>query len=134
MTTATTEFGGVPQMPGEGLRILVVEDHGDTRRTLSRLLSYFGHKISVADSRQSAMKMIAAKKFDVLLTDIALPDGSGYEVASQAKEKQHVKSVALTGFDRAEDIRRGKDAGFDFYLTKPIDFAELRSVLGQIAA
>ena len=80
------------------------------------------------------MKMIAAKKFDVLLTDIALPDGSGYEVASQAKEKQQVKSVALTGFDRAEDIRRGKDAGFDFYLTKPIDFAELRSVLGQIAA
>lgn len=134
MITANQQLGAAPHTPGKGLRILVVEDHGDTRRTLSRLLSYFGHKISVADSRQSALQMIAAKNFDVLLTDIALPDGSGYDVASQAKQKQHVKSVALTGFDRAEDIRRGKDAGFDFYLTKPIDFAELRTVLGQIAA
>ena len=123
-----------PQTPGKGLRILVVEDHGDTRRTLSRLLSYFGHQISVADSRQSALQMIAAKRFDVLLTDIALPDGSGYDVASRAKREQHVKSVALTGFDGAEDVRRGKEAGFDFYLTKPVDFAELRTVLGQIAA
>ncbi|HYK24340.1 MAG TPA: response regulator [Candidatus Acidoferrum sp.] len=134
MTKANEELRDALHKPGKGLRILVVEDHGDTRRTLSRLLSYFGHQISVADSRQSALQMIAAKNFDVLLTDIALPDGSGYDVASRAKREQHVKSVALTGFDRAEDIRRGKDAGFDFYLTKPIDFAELRTVLGQIAA
>ncbi len=134
MTKANEELRDALHKPRKGLRILVVEDHGDTRRTLSRLLSYFGHQISVADSRQSAFQMIAAKNFDVLLTDIALPDGSGYDVASRAKREQHVKSVALTGFDRAEDIRRGKDAGFDFYLTKPIDFAELRTVLGQIAA
>lgn len=134
MTKANEELRDALHKPGKGLRILVVEDHGDTRRTLSRLLSYFGHQISVADSRRSALQMIAAKNFDVLLTDIALPDGSGYDVASRAKREQHVKSVALTGFDRAEDIRRGKDAGFDFYLTKPIDFAELRTVLGQIAA
>jgi CheY-like chemotaxis protein len=134
MTKANEELRDALHKPGKGLRILVVEDHGDTRRTLSRLLSYFGHQISVADSRQSALQMIAAKNFDVLLTDIALPDGSGYDVASRAKREQHLKSVALTGFDRAEDIRRGKDAGFDFYLTKPIDFAELRTVLGQIAA
>jgi CheY-like chemotaxis protein len=134
MMTVKEDSRDVPRKPSRGLRILVVEDHGDTRRTLSRLLSYFGHQISVADSRQSALEMIAAKKFDVLLSDIALPDGSGYDVLSQAKQKQHVKSVALTGFDRDEDIQRGKQAGFDFYLTKPVDFAELRTVLGQIGA
>lgn len=134
METANEELRGVPHKPEKGLRILVVEDHGETRRTLSRLLSYFGHEISVADSRQSAMQMIAAKKFDVLLSDIALPDGSGYDVLSRAKQKQGVKTVALTGFDRDEDVRRGKEAGFDFYLTKPVDFAELRTVLGQIGA
>jgi CheY-like chemotaxis protein len=133
MMTENEESRDVPRKPSKGLRILVVEDHGDTRRTLSRLLSYFGHQISVADSLQSALKMISAKNFDVLLSDIALPDGSGYDVLSQAKQKQHVKSVALTGFDRDEDIQRGKQAGFDFYLTKPVDFAELRTVLGQIA-
>jgi CheY-like chemotaxis protein len=120
--------------PGKSLRILVVEDHGDTRRTLSRLLSHFGHEISVADSRQSALEMIGAKKFDVVLSDIALPDGSGYDVISRAKQKQPIKGVALTGFDRAEDIARGKAAGFDFHLGKPVDFHELRTVLGEIGS
>ena len=120
------------QRQGKSLRILVVEDHGDTRRTLSQLLSHFGHQISAADSKRSALEMIAAKKFDVLLSDIVLPDGSGYEVVSQAKQKQPIKGIALSGLDQDEDINRGKHAGFDFYLSKPVDFHELRTVLGHI--
>jgi DNA-binding response OmpR family regulator len=92
------------------LRILVVEDHCDTLQALSNLLTHFGHEISVADDAESARKIIRSKEFDVVLADIALPDGSGY------------------------DIERGKEAGFDFHLTKPVDFHELRAVLGQIAA
>ena len=68
------------------------------------------------------------------MSDIGLPDGSGYDVISQAKRKQPVKGVALTGFDRDEDIRRSREAGFDFHLTKPVDFHELRTVLGQIGS
>ncbi len=75
-----------------------------------------------------------AKEFDVVLCDIGLPDGSGYEVISQAKRKQRVKGVALTGFATPEDIRRSKEAGFDFHLTKPVDFHELRCVLNQIGS
>jgi CheY-like chemotaxis protein len=123
-----------PYHQGKSLRILVVEDHGDTRRTLSRLLSHFGHEISVADSRRSAFEMIDAKNFDVILSDIGLPDGTGYDVISQAKRKQTIKGVALTGFDRDEDIKRGKEAGFDYHLAKPVDFHELRTVLSQIVA
>lgn len=112
----------------------MVEDHDDTRSTLSRLLTHFGHQISVAASKRVALEMIAAKNFDVVLSDIALPDGDGYDVISHAKQKQPVKGVALTGFDRDEDIRRGKQAGFDFHLSKPVDFHELRTVLGQVGA
>jgi PAS domain S-box-containing protein len=122
------------QKPAKSLRILLVEDHGDTRQTLSRLLSHFGHQIFVADNRQSALEMVQSQKFDVVLSDIGLPDGSGYEVISQAKQKHPVKGVALTGFGTDEDIRRGKEAGFDFHLTKPVDFHELRAVLSQIGA
>jgi CheY-like chemotaxis protein len=121
-----------PHHLAKPLRILVVEDHGDTRRTLSSLLSHFGHEISVADSRQSASEMIDAKNFDVILSDIALPDGTGYEVISEAKTKQSITGVALTGLHDAEDVQRGKEAGFDFHLAKPIDFHELRTVLSQI--
>ena len=119
--------------PSKSLRILVVEDHGDTLEALSRLLTHFGHEISVADDAESARKIIHSKEFDVVLADIALPDGSGYDIVSQAKQKQAVKAVALTGFDREEDIRRGKEAGFDFHLSKPVDFHELRTVLSQVS-
>ena len=117
-----------------GLRILVVEDHGETLQTLARLLSHFGHEISVADCTRGALEFVQAKQFDVVLCDIGLPDGSGYDIISEAKRKQSVKGVALTGFDRDEDIRRGREAGFDFHLTKPVDFHELRTVLGQIGS
>jgi CheY-like chemotaxis protein len=120
--------------PGKSLRILIVEDHGDTLEALSRLLTHFGHEISVADDAQSARKIIASKEFDVVLCDIALPDGSGYDVIAEVKRKRPVKAVALTGFGAPHDIERGKEAGFDFHLTKPVDFHELRAVLGQIAA
>jgi len=117
-----------------GLRILVVEDHGETLQTLARLLNHFGHEISVADCRRSALEFVQAKQFDVVLCDIGLPDGSGYDIISEAKRKQSVKGIALTGFDKDEDVRRGKEAGFDFHLTKPVDFHELRTVLGQIGS
>jgi CheY-like chemotaxis protein len=55
-------------------------------------------------------------------------------VVAEAKRKRPVKAVALTGFGTPDDIERGKEAGFDFHLTKPVDFHELRAVLGQIAA
>jgi PAS domain S-box-containing protein len=123
----------VPGRSTKGLRILLVEDHNDTRRTLSRLLSHFGHAISVAECTRTARDFVEAEKFDVVLSDIGLPDGSGYDVITHAKQNQPVKGVALTGFGSDEDVRRGKEAGFDFHLTKPVDFHELRSVLDQVS-
>lgn len=116
------------------LRILLVEDHNDTLQALSRLLRHFGHEISLADGAKSAMNTIDSKEFDVVLCDIALPDGSGYDVVAAAKRKQPVTAVALSGFAAPEDIERGRRAGFHFHLAKPVDFHELRSVLGKIAA
>jgi hypothetical protein len=120
--------------PGKSLRILVVEDHSDTLQALSRLLSHFGHDISTADGARSALDMIKSKEFDVVLCDIALPDGNGYDVIMEAKRKGAVKTVAISGYAARDDVERGRKAGFDFHLAKPVDFHELRSVLGQIAA
>jgi CheY-like chemotaxis protein len=116
------------------LRILIVEDHVDTLRVLARLLDHFGHEISWADGARSALAIVESKELDVVLSDIGLPDGNGYQVIAHAKRKQPVKGVALTGFDKEEDIRRSKEAGFDFHLTKPVDFHELRTVLEQVCS
>jgi PAS domain S-box-containing protein len=123
----------LPSKPTKSLRILLVEDHGDTRRTLARLLKYFGHDISIAENTEDALAILRSKTLDVVLSDIGLPDGSGYDVIAEAKRKQHVTGIALTGFGMEEDIKRSKKAGFDFHLTKPVDFQELRSVLAGVS-
>jgi PAS domain S-box-containing protein len=124
----------VPRQPPKPLRILLVEDHPDTRRTLSRLLTHFGHEVLAADTVRSALNIIASGELDMLLCDIGLPDGSGYELISEARRKQAIKAVALTGFGTEEDVRRSKEAGFDFHLVKPIDLHELQTLLEQVAA
>lgn len=126
---ATARFPGVMT-----LQILVVEDHGDTRRVLTGLLGHFGHSISAADNVESALAFVRAKHFDAIVSDLALPDGSGCDVIREAKRCHRLTGVALTANSEDEAIARGRDAGFDYHLTKPIDFAQLRDVLGHIAA
>ena len=123
----------IPGKPVKSLRILLVEDHRDTRQTLARLLKHFGHDISIAESAKSALEILGSKTLDVVLSDIGLPDGSGYEIISEAKRKQNVTGIALTGFGTEKDIEKSKMAGFDYHLTKPIDFHELRSVLAEVS-
>src|SRR3989442_2608702 len=130
-----------PASPSEGsstlkkaLRILVVEDHRDTRSTLAHLLRHFGYEIAVADCVAEALDACQAQEFDAVLCDIGLPDGSGYDLIAQAKSQQAVTAIALTGFGKDEDIQRSKEAGFDFHLTKPVDFHELRTILGEIGS
>ncbi len=96
------------------MRILVVEDHSDTLQALSQLLNHFGHDISTADNARSALDMIKAKEFDVVLCDIALPDGNGYDVVVEAKRKGAVKAVAISGFGARDDIERGTKGGIRF--------------------
>jgi Response regulator containing CheY-like receiver, AAA-type ATPase, and DNA-binding domains len=116
------------------LQILVVEDHGDTRRILTGLLGHFGHSISAADTVESARAFLRAKHFDAVLSDLGLPDGSGCDVIREAKRRHDITGVALTTYGEDEYITQGRDAGFDYHLTKPVDFAELRRVLQQIVS
>ena len=120
--------------PLRPLRVLLVEDHPDTRRMLSRLLTYFGHQVLTAGNVRSALDIVGSGEIDVLVCDIGLPDGSGYEVILQAQQKRPIRAVALTGFGTDEDLRRSKEAGFDFHLVKPVDVHELQTILDKLAA
>ena len=77
------------------------------------------------------MAIMASNNIDAVLCDIGLPDGSGYEVAAQARATRRMKAIALTGFGTEQDVQRSKEAGFDFHLVKPINFQELQTVLDQ---
>ena len=123
--------GDVPDT-SKTLRVLLVEDHADTRRTLSRLLSRCGHMVSSTDHVESALKLLDSKRFDAVVSDIGLPDRSGYELMSVAKERHHLKGIALSGFGMEEDVQRSLAAGFDHHLTKPVDFRNLTTLLSEI--
>ena len=114
------------------LRLLIVDDDADTRRILSRLLSKCGHEVVTAEGAQRALQSIQNSRFDALISDIGLPDSSGYELIRMAKQRQCLKGIALSGYGTEEDVRRSIEAGFDYHLTKPVTFQELRSLLLKI--
>ena len=116
------------------LRLLLVDDHADTRHVLTRLLTKCGHEVASSGSAQGALELLENGRFDALISDIGLPDGSGYELVREAKRNKPIKGVALSGFGTEEDIRRSSDAGFDYHLTKPIDFPDLQLLLRKISA
>ena len=116
-----------------GVHILLVEDHEDTRSCLSRLLLRCGHDVAAAENVRDALLLLDNLRFDVLLSDIGLPDGDGLQLVAAAKRRQKFRqTVALTAWDTAEDRERGRRAGFDHYLTKPLDFRKLRGVLDEV--
>lgn len=111
-------------------RILIVDDHDDTRRIFSRLLAKLGHHTVTADGVASGLALIASQKFDLLISDIGLQDGTGYELMAQAKAKQpDLRGIALSGFGTDEDRRLSAEAGFESHVNKPVDFAILRELL-----
>jgi len=116
----------------KSLRLLLVDDHADTRAVLSRLLTKSGHEVVTADSADKALKILDGGRFDALISDIGLPDCSGYELVREAKRRQPLKGIALSGLGMDDDVLRSMEAGFDCHLTKPINFQELKSVLEKI--
>jgi PAS domain S-box-containing protein len=131
VTPSTDQADGVIKT-SRSLHLLLVDDHTDTRLVLSRLLTKCGHEVTTADCAQSALKLLENGRFDALISDIGLPDGDGYDLVREAKRTQQLGAIALSGFGTEEDIRRSREAGFDYHLTKPIDLQGLQSVLQKL--
>ncbi len=121
----------IPQRP---LTILLVEDNADTLNYLSRMLALRGHDIHTADSLGSAFRVAAEVDFDVLVSDIELPDGSGLELMWTLRSDRAVPGIALSGFGSSEDIELSRSAGFAEHLTKPVNFRRLEEAIQQVAA
>jgi CheY-like chemotaxis protein len=115
-------------------RVLLVEDHEDTRRVMSKLLTTFGCTVFAAGSVAEALKLSATEDIDLLVSDIGLPDGTGADIMRQLKKRGGaIKGVAISGFGQPEDHHKSREAGFDTHLTKPVNFNTLRDVIRQTA-
>jgi CheY-like chemotaxis protein len=129
MSTATDT-----QTATHALTILVVENHPDTLESLKLYLEDSGHKVDTALTVAQAVQRLGAADYDVLLCDIGLPDGSGWDLTSRLRDKKSVFAVAMSGFGQNADNARSRAAGYRHHLLKPFRAVELDKVLAEAAA
>ena len=115
-----------------GLRILLVEDHEDTRHVFQAILRQKGHSVKSAATGEAALALASSEVFDLVISDLGLPDFSGTDLMSILQERYSLRGVALSGYGMEEDIRRSKSAGFDHHLTKPVDPAKIDQLLANL--
>lgn len=122
-------------MPSTGLSVLVIDDEADARELLRRLVAEQGSDVATASSAEEALTMLAARSYDVLLTDIGMPGTDGYELLRRVRAaNEGQKAIAVTAFARPEDRDRALAAGFDGHLGKPVNPARLLQMVAEVAA
>src|SRR5205823_4440351 len=121
-----------PEPPVGAPRILLVEDNGDTLRVLARLLRTRGYRVATADCVAAALAEADREPFDVLVSDIGLPDGSGLDLMRTLGAERPVLGIALSGYGMEDDLRKSRDAGFAAHLTKPVDFPVLEETIRRM--
>jgi DNA-binding response OmpR family regulator len=114
------------------LRILLVENHEDTLKYLARYLEIQGHEVCGTRDMASAIKELSSSKFDVLISDIGLPDGDGWQLIRKLKSKPF--SIAMSGFGTHSDRQRSLAAGYNHHLIKPFLPEDLDALLAEAAA
>jgi len=115
---------------------LIVDDSEDTIAMLDELLKVSGANVRTATSGADALRIAEENEFDVILSDISMPEMDGFEFLQrlrQIKGREHVPVIAITGFGRTGDIERARAAGFYSHLTKPLNLQALTEVLKALA-
>jgi two-component system CheB/CheR fusion protein len=113
-------------------RILLVDDHPDTTLVLKTLLERQAYHVTTATSVRSALETAKSQPFDLVISDIGLPDGTGLDIVRELSRSGPVKAIALSGFGMEEDIRRSLDAGFAEHLAKPVNFRTLHDAIRRL--
>jgi CheY-like chemotaxis protein len=116
------------------LRILIVENHNDTVKWLQLFLEDLGHKVGATRSVAEATKALKANDWDVLISDIGLPDGTGWDLLQNRPNQRPIFAIAMSGFGMNSDMNRSQAAGFRQHLLKPFKTDELEKLLAQAAS
>jgi CheY-like chemotaxis protein len=138
-TISSAEALTVPASTGEetsrqGLKILLVDDHRDTCAALEKLLVRRGHLVAVTHDMRSAMETAVRDQFDLLISDVALPDGTGMELMMRLRAISGIPGIAISGFGNNGDIERSLQAGFSDHLIKPIKLETLEAAIERAIA
>ena len=123
---------GAAKGPARKGHLLVVDDHRDTCLGMKMLLERKGYQITLAHTADQAIRKARAEKFDLLISDIGLPDRSGYELMKELRATNSMRGIALSGFGMENDINQARAAGFSEHLTKPVNFDRLDEAIRSL--
>jgi PAS domain S-box-containing protein len=126
------EKRGDDSSAGRPLRVLLVEDHHDSALALCEILSLYGHNATLSESYSEALQH-RGEAFDLLITDIGLPDGSGLDLLHDLDGEGRLRGITLSGYGSDTDIARSRAKGFDRHLTKPVQVDELLGAIASVA-
>lgn len=118
------EMGSVPP-----LHILLVEDHDATLQVITRLLIRTGYRVTSVNTITAAQSEAEANRFDLVISDLGLPDGSGNELMEKLRDQHGLRGIALSGYGMEEDVDRSRRSGFQAHLIKPIEMNQLRRTI-----
>ena len=118
-----------PKVKRAGPRVMVVDDHIDTCTGMKMMLERRGYRVTVAHTADQAMEKVRHAEFDLVISDIGLPDRSGYELMQELSTTRGLRGIALSGFGMENDVSRARAAGFSEHLTKPINFDRLEEAI-----
>jgi CheY-like chemotaxis protein len=114
-------------------RILLVEDHADTAKAMARLLSLSGYTVETAGCCADALQFCGQATFDLIISDVGLPDGSGYDLMQQLiNEKCTARGIAVSGYGDQHDMEMSRKAGFSEHLIKPVKFDALKEAIQRV--
>jgi signal transduction histidine kinase/CheY-like chemotaxis protein len=138
-TTELDEASGKPraldtQTAPASLRILLVDDHPDTCAALERLLKLRGHSVAAAHSMRGALEIAGQGSFDLLISDVGLPDGNGMDLLRYLRAQQPMRGIAISGFGMDADINKSLEAGFSDHLVKPVKLEKLEAAIARVIA
>jgi signal transduction histidine kinase/ActR/RegA family two-component response regulator len=120
------------QVKRAGPRVLVVDDHIDTCTGMKMMLERRGYRVTVAHTADQAAEKARHAEFDLVISDIGLPDRSGYELMQELSATKGLRGIALSGFGMENDVSRARAAGFSEHLTKPINFDRLEEAIQSL--
>lgn len=130
----TEEPAALGCFPTPALRLLIVEDHSDTACALKTLLSLEGFAVTTAATVADALAVAKTETFDILVSDLGLPDASGYDLMKRIQEVQPLPGIAMSGYGMEEDVRKSHDAGFSEHLVKPMKIPQLIAAIRRLVA
>jgi signal transduction histidine kinase len=120
------------QTSPKGLRVLLVDDHPDTCAALQRLLTLRGHSVTAAHNMREALVSAGRASFDLLISDVGLPDGNGMDLLRTVRTQQPIRGIAISGFGMDADIGKSLEAGFSEHLVKPVKLEKLEAAIARV--